>query len=193
MEYSRIVAVTGMPGLYEILSSKTDGAIVRSLTDETTKFVSSRVHNLSHLESIEIYTTGDNASLGDVLTAMKSSSEAVPDVKDSKALKAYFEKIFPQIDTERVYASDMKKMVTWFTVLEKHTIDYTQKEEAVEETEEAEAALAEVETASEAPTKKAKNVKKEVTETAVEDNTEIIPDDSTEKKTAKPKKKKTGE
>lgn len=74
MEYSRIVAVTGMPGLYEILSSKSDGAIVRSLDDETTKFVSSRVHNLSHLESIEIYTTGENVSLGDVFTAMKSSS-----------------------------------------------------------------------------------------------------------------------
>ena len=52
MEYNRIVAVTGMPGLYEVLSSKSDGAIVRSLDDTSTKFVSSRVHNLSHLESI---------------------------------------------------------------------------------------------------------------------------------------------
>ena len=139
MEYSRIVAVTGMPGLYEILSSKTDGAIVRSLTDDTTKFVSSRVHNLSHLESIEIYTTGDNVSLGDVFTAMKGSTEAAPDVKDNKALKAYFENVYPEIDTERVYASDMKKMVNWFAILQKHDVDYTPKEAAEEE----EAAIAE--------------------------------------------------
>ncbi|MDQ6609185.1 MAG: DUF5606 domain-containing protein [Bacteroidota bacterium] len=129
MEYSRIVAVTGMPGLYEILSSKSDGAIVRSLEDESTKFVSSRVHNLSHLESIEVYTTGDNVSLADVFNAMKNSTDSAPDVKDTKALKSYFEKVVPELDTERVYASDMKKMITWFTVLQKHNIDYTPKDE----------------------------------------------------------------
>lgn len=132
MEYSRIVAITGMPGLYEILNSKTDGAIVRSLDDDTTKFVSSRVHNLSHLESIEIYTTGDNISLSDVFTAMKNSSEAAPDVKDNNALKGYFEKVYPEIDTDRVYASDMKKMLNWFSVLQKHNIDYTIKNEEEE-------------------------------------------------------------
>lgn len=128
MEYSRIVAVTGLPGLYEILSSKSDGAIVRSLDDDTTKFVSSRVHNLSHLESIEVYTTGENVSLGDVFAAMKAGSETTPDVKDGKALKAYFENVYPDMDTSRVYASDMKKMINWFTVLQKHNIDYAPKE-----------------------------------------------------------------
>lgn len=142
MEYSRIVAVTGMPGLYEILSSKSDGAIVRSLDDESTKFVSSRVHNLSHLESIEIYTTGENVSLADVFNAMKESSDATPDVKDNKALKSYFEKVYPGIDTDRVYASDMKKMVNWFAVLQKHNIDYTPKEEEVEAEDTSSEALA---------------------------------------------------
>src|SRR3712207_3065168 len=66
MEYSRIVAVTGMSGLYEILSSKSDGGIVRSLEDGSAKFVSSRVRKLSHLESIEIYTTDENVALADV-------------------------------------------------------------------------------------------------------------------------------
>jgi hypothetical protein len=56
MEYSKIVAVTGLPGLYELLNSKTDGAIVRSLDDKSTKFVSSRIHNFSQLESIEVFT-----------------------------------------------------------------------------------------------------------------------------------------
>ncbi|HVF97942.1 MAG TPA: DUF5606 domain-containing protein [Flavisolibacter sp.] len=136
MEYSRIVAVTGMPGLYEVLSSKSDGAIVRSLEDETTKFISSRVHNLSHLESIEVYTTGENTSLSDVFTAIKNSSEAAPDVKDNKALKSYFEKVYPEIDFDRVYTSDMKKMVTWAAVLQKHNVDFTAKEEPQEEEQE---------------------------------------------------------
>ena len=136
MEYSRIVAVTGMPGLYEILSSKSDGAIVRSLEDGSTKFVSSRVHNLSHLESIEIYTTGENVSLSEIFAAMKGSSEALPDPKDNKSLKGYFETVYPDMDLDRVYASDMKKMVNWFSVLQKHNIDFTQKEEEQTEGEE---------------------------------------------------------
>ena len=133
MDYSRIVAVTGMPGLFEILSSKSDGAIVRSLDDESTKFVSSRVHNLSHLESIEIYTTGDNVQLADIFTAMKNSKEGLPDVKDNKALKAYFEKVYPEMDFERVYASDMKKMIKWFSVLKKNDIEFKLRDEEAAE------------------------------------------------------------
>jgi hypothetical protein len=136
MEYSRIVAVTGLPGLYEVLSSKSDGAIVRSLDDGNTKFISSRVHNLSHLESIEIYTTGDNVSLSDIFSAMKGSSDDLPDTKDTKALKSYFEKTYPEMDQERVYASDMKKMVNWFNVLQKHNIDFTLQEKTGENSEE---------------------------------------------------------
>jgi hypothetical protein len=125
MEYNRIVAVTGLPGLYEVVSSKTDGALVRSLDDKSTKFISSRIHNLSHLESIEIYTVRDNVALGEILSAMKNSGEALPDVKDAKALKAYFEKVYPDMDFERVYSSDMKKMVNWFKTLEQHGVDYS--------------------------------------------------------------------
>ena len=66
MEYGKIIAVTGMPGLFELLTSKNDGAIVRSLEDNSTKFVSSRIHNFSHLESIEVFTTKDNVNLVDI-------------------------------------------------------------------------------------------------------------------------------
>lgn len=124
MEYKRIVAVTGMPGLYEILSSKSDGAIVRSLEEGSTKFISSRVHNLSHLESIEVYTSRDNVNLSEVFQAMKENAEALPNTKDNKQLKAYFEKVYPELDFERVYASDMKKMVKWFEMLQKNNVDY---------------------------------------------------------------------
>jgi hypothetical protein len=133
MEYNRIVAVTGLPGLFEIVSSKNDGALVRSLEDKSTKFVSSRVHNLSHLESIEVYTVRDNVNLADVFKAMKESKEALPDVKDNKALKAYFEKAFPDLDFERVYSSDMKKMVKWYETLEKNGVEIKLSAQSEEE------------------------------------------------------------
>lgn len=124
MEYSRIIGVTGLPGLYELVSSKSDGALVRSLEDSSTKFVSSRIHNLSHLESIEVYTTNENVNLVDVFNAMKNSSEPLPDTKDNKALKKYFETVYPDLDFDRVYTSDMKKMVKWFEILEKIGVEY---------------------------------------------------------------------
>ena len=124
MEYSRIIGVTGLPGLYELVSSKSDGALVRSLEDNSTKFVSSRIHNLSHLESIEVYTTGENVNLVDVFNAMKNSGQALPDAKDNKALKNYFETVYPDLDFDRVYTSDMKKMVKWFEILEKTGVEY---------------------------------------------------------------------
>ncbi|MGZ8536839.1 MAG: DUF6852 domain-containing protein, partial [Flavisolibacter sp.] len=132
--------------------SKADGAIVRSLDDKSTKFIASRVHNLSHLESIEVYTTRDNVTLADVFQAMKESKTPLPDLKDNKALKSYFEKSYPELDFERVYPSDMKKMIKWFEVLETNEVDFTAKPEKEAEEDEVEA---EVEVETEAPTKKA--------------------------------------
>jgi hypothetical protein len=124
MEYNKLVSVTGLPSLFELLSSKSDGAVVRSLEDNTTKFVSSRQHNFSHLESIEVYTTKDNTSLAELFEAMKNSSEKVPDANaDAKTLKAYFEKVYPDLDFDRVYTSDMKKMVKWFHIIDKNNIE----------------------------------------------------------------------
>lgn len=140
MEYNKIIAVTGLPGLYELLSSKSDGAIVRSLDDKTTRFVASRVHNFSHLESIEVYTVRDNVNLVDVLKAMEASTEKLPDEKDNAALKGYFSKVYPDLDFDRVYGSDLKKMVKWFNVLRSNNIEIklSEPEEAVEEVAEAE-------------------------------------------------------
>ncbi len=123
MEYNKLVSVTGLGGLFELLSSKSDGAVVRSLEDNSSKFVSSRIHNFSHLESIEVYTTKDNINLVDVFKAMKESGEKLPDAGDNKAVKQYFEKVVADMDFERVYTSDMKKMVKWFEVLTKHNIE----------------------------------------------------------------------
>ncbi|HET9057535.1 MAG TPA: DUF5606 domain-containing protein [Chitinophagaceae bacterium] len=133
MEYNKIIAVTGLPGLYELVSSKGDGAIVRSLDDKSTKFISSRIHNFSSLESIEIFTVRDNVNLVDVYAAMDKSKESLPDGKDNEALKKYFEKVYPDLDFNRVYSSDMKKIVKWYSILKANNIEIKLPEESGEE------------------------------------------------------------
>ena len=81
MEYSKLISVTGLNGLFELVGSKTDGAIVKSLEDQTTKFVSSRVHNFSHLESIEVYTVRENVNLVELFQAMGKSKMPLPSDK----------------------------------------------------------------------------------------------------------------
>ena len=135
MEYSKIIAITGLPGLFELISSKSDGGIVRSLDDKSTRFVSSRVHQFSHLESIEVYTTRHNVNLVDVLKAMEGSKEKLPDEKDAGQLKSYFEKVFPELDFDRVYASDLKKMVKWYAVLANNQVEIKLSEPVADEAE----------------------------------------------------------
>ena len=134
MEYSKIIAVTGLPGLYELVNSKTDGAIVRSLEDKSSKFVSNRVHQFSQLESIEVFTVRENKNLVDILKAMDTSKENLPDEKEGD-LKAYFKKVVPDLDFDRVYNSDLKKMIKWFAILKKNDIEFKLPEEPVEEPE----------------------------------------------------------
>lgn len=134
MEYNKIVSVTGLPGLFELLSSKSDGAVVRSLEDNTSKFVSTRQHNFSHLESIEVYTTTGNTSLAELFEAMKKSKEKVPENSaDQKTLKDYFQKVYPEMDFERVYTSDMKKMIKWYHIIQKNKIEVKVKTEEEKE------------------------------------------------------------
>lgn len=142
MEYSKIISVTGLPGLYELLSSKGDGAIVRSLDDKSSRFVSSRSHNFSHLESIEIFTIRENVNLAEVFLVMKDNTTPLPDAKDTTAVKKYFETVYPDMDFDRVYTSDMKKIVKWLEILTANNVEIkvpevTEEEDVVpEKTEE---------------------------------------------------------
>ena len=140
MEYNKLISVTGFSGLFELVSSKTDGAIIRSLEDDTTKFVSNRQHQFSHLESIEVYTDDDNVNLADIFNAMAELNIELPSEKDNKAIRAYFEKVYPKMDFEKVYNSDMKKMVRWFTLIKKQEIEIklTELEEEEENDEQEE-------------------------------------------------------
>lgn len=129
MEYNKIISVTGLPGLYELLSTRPDGAVVKSLENNATKFVASRQHQFSHLESIEVFTNKENIMLSDVLTLMKESKEKMPDAgADAKVVKAYFQKINADLDFDRVFNSDLKKMIKWYHILDKNKIDFNVKE-----------------------------------------------------------------
>ena len=154
MEYSKLVAVTGLPGLFELISSRGDGAVVRSLDENKTQFISSRVHNFSHLESIEVYTQRDNVNLVDVFKIMEKDGGSLPDAKDNDAVKKYFEKVYPEMDFERVYSSDMKKMVKWFESLKKHNVEI-KLSELPEEAEETVEEVKEEPVAEEKPKKRA--------------------------------------
>lgn len=123
MEYSKLISVTKLSGLFELISSKSDGAIIRSLEDKSTKFASNRIHNFSHIESIEIYTTRENVNLVEIFHAMEKATEALPDEKELKVVKDYFKKVFPTMDFERVYDSDRKKMVKWFKILKDNQVE----------------------------------------------------------------------
>lgn len=188
MEYSKIIAVTGLPGLYELLSSKSDGAIVRSLEDKSTKFVSSRIHNFSHLESIEVFTVRENVNLVDVFHAMEKDAVKIPDGKDNAALKKYFEKVYPDLDFERVYTSDLKKMVKWFDVLKANEIEIKLSQAPAEETAEESV----VEEAAEVVEEKPKEVKAEkktpAKKKAAPKAKAAEPKEEKETKAAKPKK-----
>lgn len=190
MEYSKLVAVTGIPGLHELVSSKNDGAIVRSLEDGTTRFASSRVHNFSHLESIEIYTTGDNVNLVEIFYAMEKAGSTLPDTKDNAAIKKYFEGTYPDLDFERVYTSDLKKMLRWFDILKKNNVEIKLSElPEEEEAPEATAAEPEAEQAEEKKPAKKKAAKepKAEKETAADTAAEEKP---VKAKKAAPKKEK---
>lgn len=133
MEYGKIIAVTGMPGLFELLTSKNDGAIVRSLEDNNSKFVSSRIHNFSHLESIEVFTVKDNVNLVEIFYAIEKEGGKTPDLKDAAEVKKYFQKVYPDLDFERVYSSDLKKMVKWYDILKANNVEIKLSQPAEEE------------------------------------------------------------
>lgn len=189
MEYRQIVAVTGLSGLYQLMSTKSDGAIVRSLADKSVKFVSARIHHITPLESIEIYTTGDNVRLHTVLEKIKEDDAQVAVLnskKDDKAAKAFFRTILPDFDEERVYSSDIRKVLKWYDILKANDLlqfDYLKQEAAVEESDLPTEAVVIEETTEEVKPKKKAAAKKITTE-----ETEIT--DEKPAKKAAPKKKK---
>ena len=188
MEYNKIVSVTGLPGLFELINTKSDGAVVRSLDDKTTRFASSRIHNFSHLETIEVYTVNDNVNLAEVFQAMEKKSGSLPDTKDNSAIRKYFEQVYGDIDFERVYNSDLKKMIKWFEVLKKNNVEIKLSEPEPEEEIVEEPEPVKEESKKESGTAEKKAAKK-TAKTSSEKKEDPTEKKSTSSKTAKPAKK----
>lgn len=193
MEYSKIISVAGLPGLYELINTKPDGAIVRSLDDKSTRFASSRIHNFSHLESIEVYTIRENVNLVEIFQAMEKSGGSLPDTKDDGSIKKYFEKVYPDIDFDRVYSSDLKKMIKWYEGLKKNDIEIKLTEPEPEQEEEVEAVVEEQPEPSKKKEKKEapkpKPTKKKAAKKEPEDKSTKTKKEEPAKKTVKKKSK----
>lgn len=119
MDLSEIVTATGLPGLYKVAGRRSDGMIITSLSDGKSQFASVRLNPVAPLDSIIIYTTGENVPLKEVLASIKKneSTHPMPDAKDEDGLKKWMAVILPAYDKERVHLSDMKKLAKWYKLL----------------------------------------------------------------------------
>ncbi|GAA3974220.1 DUF5606 domain-containing protein [Mucilaginibacter dorajii] len=159
MNLQGIVAVSGKPGLWRALAQNKTGYVLESLDAQKTKLVANlSTAKLAALSEITIFGTEDDIRLTDVFEQMKSASK-VPDAKaDGKTLRAFFYEVAPEHDEEKVYASDMKKIISWFHLLKElplfDEVDPTQA--PAPEAPVAEVVAAEPELVAEAPKAKAK-------------------------------------
>jgi hypothetical protein len=141
MDISKILSIAGRPGLWEMKAQTRGGVLAESLIDGR-KIPVNIKHNISILSEIAIYTYAEEVPLREVFQkiAEKENFEKSMDPKSSKdALVAYFREILPEFDEDRVYASDIKKVVQWYNLLvEKGFTNFKEEEkEASEEKKEA--------------------------------------------------------
>lgn len=131
MDLSKILSVTGKSGLFKLLSHNKTSFIVESLTDGK-RFPVFPNDGVATLDNISIFTEDDDVSLQSVLLSIykkENGAQSTVNVSDNNALKAYFAEILPNYDRERVYVSNMKKVVLWYNQLvEKQLIDDKEEE-----------------------------------------------------------------
>ncbi len=127
-----ILAISGQPGLFKVLSEGKNGVIVESILTgkKETAFASAK---MSTLEDIAIYTTSEDFPLKQVFKKIfdleNGGSAPLPNSKPEE-LKKYFEKVLPDFDKERVYVSDIKKVLTWYNLLnDKLLLDFEDNSE----------------------------------------------------------------
>lgn len=121
MNLKDILAVSGMPGLFRLVNSRNNGLLVSSLDDSSrTIFCSMRKHQFTPMETVAIYTMSDTIELSTILERMLDQLEENPPASPSGSkaeIEDYFASIVPDYDEDRVYISDMKKVIKWFTIL----------------------------------------------------------------------------
>lgn len=145
-----IVAVSGKPGLWKALAQNKTGFILESLDAQKTKLVANlATAKLAALDEITVFGLDEDIKLKDIFERMKTAGNA-PDVKaDGKTLREYFRGVAPDHDEEKVYASDMKKIISWFNILK--DLPQFNEEEKTAEPAAQEAEAAETEIVAEAP------------------------------------------
>lgn len=142
MNFEELVAITGMPGLYKVVSNRSNGLVVLDLSDNKKSFVSSRQHQFTPLASISVYIDDESETvpLYDVFDAFYKLTEGGEPIIGGNVpnpqLAEYFGKALPNYDRDRVHIGDMKKIVKWFSFLQNRTLWPMEKSApAVEEPE----------------------------------------------------------
>ena len=116
MNLEGIIAITGKAGLFKVISQGKNTVIVESLADKKRMPITAR-HHANTLEDIGIYTYEDTKPLSDIFDTISKKENAKQSIshKSSKEeLIAYFTEILPEFDEDRVYISDIKKVIQWY-------------------------------------------------------------------------------
>ncbi len=140
-DLAKILSVSGQRGLYLYLAQARNGAIAESLADKKRTMFDAH-SKISTLADIAIFTSEGELRLAEVFTAMKKTADAgtaVPSSKDDPAaVQAFFAKAIPDYDADRFYVSHMKKVLDWYSELEKYaSLDFVTDEEREKQVEEA--------------------------------------------------------
>lgn len=120
MNVEKILAISGQPGLYLLQIQTRTGFVAESLTDGKKITVSLR-SNVSLLSEISMYTYEDEKPLAEIMRAIavkENEGPAISHKEDNAKLVAYFKQVVPNYDEDRVYASDIKKVLNWYNVLQ---------------------------------------------------------------------------
>lgn len=135
-DLSKILSISGKPGLFKTITQVKTGVIVESLIDGK-RFQAFAHNKLSSLGEISVFTETEDKPLIEILKAIKEKTESgkAPDPKvDDSKLKEFFETILPDYDRDRFYVSHMKKICAWYNLLhEKNMLDFVEKETETEE------------------------------------------------------------
>ena len=134
MSLKDIAAVSGLPGLFKVVNSRSNGIIMEEIETGKSRFISMRKHQITPLETVAVYTESGSTDLKDIFLEMGKGTEdnPIPSLSESKdGLISYFEKILPDYDRDAVKISDIKKIIKWFLFLEKNELlgDLEQSEE----------------------------------------------------------------
>lgn len=122
MEFSDVASVAGKPGLYKVIKPTRTGVILESLDDTKQRTVAGASQRISVLSDISIYTTDqtDSTPIKEVFQKINKEFDddlGVTATSDNDELKAFMKHILPNYDENRVYVSDIKKIVKWYNTL----------------------------------------------------------------------------